>query len=560
MKRALPWALLGVLGVLVCWATLDLQTGSLHVPHGNGKLPKVPFRSWMDTWFVVGALASLAFAKSIRAVGDPAALLTRGSQRAWMVGCSAVAFGLALAVHVFVARGLPLIEDESAYRYGAQLLAQGRLYADSLEPTRFFDNNFFVNDGKRYPQYFIGWPLILAPFLATGLGALANPVLLGLTVLPVMRRADALVGTTGGRLAGLLLATSPLAVLAAGTHLSHTATMCLLAWVADLTLRSRERAVPIGLHALIAVLFCWAFFIRPTTALGVGGPFLVVWLMHHRRDGRALASFVLPAAVLAMAFLAVNKAQTGSPTTVAYQAFKNYAVSNDYAFSTVQRNVTVTNFRFDLWRPLAIPLEGLVRMNLASFGWPMSLLFLPFAWFTPHVRPFVASFVGMFAIHSLLDATGMDLFGPVHVFEALLPLVVLSAVGIVWLEERGHAAVALMGGMMVAATLGYTPARVDNMLMTARTQSQVYGLTEGFENDVVFVPDRKFTRNCQSKQSRVRHNFRPENHPDLDDPVLWLNDLSADRDRAVLEQHFPTRRGWLLRWDRRTCTPRLEAL
>jgi len=38
------------------------------------------------------------------------------------------------------------------------------------------------NAGTFYPQYFLGWPALLAPFTVLGLPWLANPVYLMLTV------------------------------------------------------------------------------------------------------------------------------------------------------------------------------------------------------------------------------------------------------------------------------------------------------------------------------------------------------------------------------------------
>jgi hypothetical protein len=553
VARAWPWALVGLFAVAACWASLELETGTLHVSHGNGKLLRPAFRAWLASWSVLGGLAALAFARAWATV-DLDGWVRRGTDRAWTVGTALLAFALALAVHLGVNRGLPLIEDESSYRFSAQLLASGRLYAESIEPRAFFDNNFLVNDGRRYTQYFLGWPALLAPFLATGLGALANPLLLAATVPAVQGCIRRLVGSPWDRVGGLLLALSPLAVLGASTHLSHTATMALLAWVAWLATADHARGIrPVAL----AVVYCWAFFTRPTTTLGVGGPLLVAWLWRHRREPAAIAGFVLPSAAFAGLFLLVNQLQNGAPTLVAYQAYKAYAAANDFAYTTVQRNVDVANFRFDAWRVLGIPLEGLFRLNVASFGWPVGLLFLPLGVRHAAARPFTAAFIGMFAVHCLLEATGMDLFGPVHVFEALLPLVVLTAVGLAQVER--WPVLPLVAGLTTAGLLGYVPARLDNMAMNARAQAAVYALADGLERPVVFVRDRRFTRPCQSGTSRVRHNFRPMNHPDLDDPVLWLNDRGREANAALLAQRFGDRTGWMLRWDR-TCTPRLEPL
>jgi hypothetical protein len=572
---ALGWLVLAVwvaAGIVLVQHHLN---GGFPLEFGSGKLPRPGLRQSVGLWLFGGGVAAAALARALFLVVPPAAverIWGRGSDRAWMAGLSGLAFALALAVHVFVVRWLPLIEDESIYRYGADLLASGRLYAEGLpeDLRRSFANNFLVNADRRYPQYFIGWPLLLAPFRAVGLAGLANPVYFGLSVPAVFLLARRWLGASWARLAALLFATSPLAVLSGATGLSHTATMVLLLWTMVLAVRTGEPGdpvTPVG-NAAMAVLFCLAFFIRPTTAVGLAGPFLGLWLWRRlqQRDVVGVVAFAVPAAVMAAAFLGVNQLQNGSPTRVSYQAYIQHAHDTNLEFSTVKVKPTVANFRFDVWRFVGMPLEGLYRLAYAAFGWPLWLVFGAFGVGRPGMRLVGASLVGMFAVHAFLDVTGVDVFGPVHVMEAMLPLLFLTVAGLSALSTAdrpawvGRASLCFVAAVLVVSAALYVPARLQNIDAMARAQVATYDLTRGMDDAVVFVPDRKFVRPCQEPRIRVRHNFRPENHPDLTDPVLWLNDLGRRDNREVMRRLFPDRTAWLLRWDKAVCTPRLVAL
>lgn len=560
------WLAVSLVGILVAYA------GGLPLPHGTGRLPKPGFGAAVALWMLLGTPVALALARALYLGIPPGAigrLLDRGSDRAWLAGSAVLAGVLGTLVAYGIGRDLPLIEDESLYQLQAQLLGSGRLYVDSAPEAfrEFFHNNFLVNDGRRYAQYFVGWPLLLAPFVRLGVPGLANPTYLALTVPAVGLLARTVAGSRGARVAVLLFATAPLCVLAAGTRLSHVSEMFLVAWTAVLALSAREPGAPAWRSAAMGALFCEAFFVRPTTAVGLGGPFLLAWLGPAllRRDWRALAAFAVPVGLLAGAFLVVNQLQNGSPLLVAYQAYRRHAAATGFTYTTAKPDVVVANFRFDLWRVAGMPAEALYRLGYASFGWPIGLLLCAAAWRRRGTGVFFASAAGVIGVHCLLDSTGMDLFGPVHVMEAVLPLTVLLVAGLAALEEgrpswAGRAAACVVAACVALGLAGYAPTRAQNMAHVAAAQADVYALTAGLTDAVVFVPDRKFTHKCQSHALRMRHNFRPESDPDLADPVVWVNDLGNGRDAKLMAAMFPDRTGFLLRWRAKQCRPELVLL
>src|SRR5512137_2274580 len=99
------------------------------------------------------------------------ALEGRRPGRVPTLAVAVIVLSVVMLIRVYVLRESVGTDDENVYHFQAQILASGRLYAESLpESIRpFFDNQFVVNNGRWYGLYFIGHPLVLATFLKLGL-------------------------------------------------------------------------------------------------------------------------------------------------------------------------------------------------------------------------------------------------------------------------------------------------------------------------------------------------------------------------------------------------------
>lgn len=542
--------------------TLDL--GSVHLP--------MPLHiAFLAVWGVFGSFAAVALAYAIadrdwlRRALDAA----RGSaDRKWLIYGCAAAFLLPLSIRILVLRDMPLTDDESSYRFMAELLASGRLWAESPPLKIFFDRGQMINDGKLYAQYFLGWPMLMVPGVWLGFTGLMNPLYAALTVPPLYGMVRRQLGRAWAQLALLLYLSSPLLMIGAATELSHTSCVMALAYVAWFFGRTRDAGGWID-HAGLALAFSVAFFIRPQSALALGLPFLVLWLVARwrepeRRAARLLA-FALPALVMAGLFFAVNHLQTGSATKVAYQQALDYAQENDGQFvSDAQRwDVDVAHLRFD-----RSPVEalghvgiGLFRLNFALFGWPLSLFFVALAGSPRGTGPWWAG-VGLFlAAHLPATDAGIDSFGPVHYFELALPALVLSCVGVRRLARhvasRGDGEesrrwqllpLALVVALVMTSLAGYVPVRLKALGSMAENiempRDAVY--RAGLERAIVFAP-WPYAPNCRSYPTQFHVRFRPNNDPDLDNDVLWVNHLSVVENRQLMA-HFPDRLGYVMVW------------
>ena len=132
-------------------------------------------------------------------------------------------------IRVVTMRDSPVTDDESSYRFAAELLASGRLSVASPPMPVFFDNGFVVNDGRLYSAYFLGWPALLSIGVFVGLPALVNPVLSGLTTMLISKTAALRMGSPWGHVAAMFYLASPFVMVSAATQRSHTSSLFALA-------------------------------------------------------------------------------------------------------------------------------------------------------------------------------------------------------------------------------------------------------------------------------------------------------------------------------------------
>lgn len=565
--RALAGCLLA-LAVFWLWGILRLDGFELGL--GSHTLPTPRHARVLVLWMVTGSCAAGFLAAALQRRGAGARPLAAALSDRRFVLYAALLAGLVPALlRQWVLLDTPTTDDESAYRLAAQLLASGRLYMPSPPEKEFFDNLFLVNDGKLFTQYFLGWPALMVPGVRLGLEDWMNALYSALTVPPLFWLVRRYASSAAARLVTLCYLTSPMLMVGAGTALSHTSCLALLTWLFWVVVRAAD---PDGATAprwaAAAVLFSAAFFVRPLTALGIGLPLLLAlaggwWRARGRRLRLGLA-FAAPSFLFAVAFLAVNQAQSGHPLKPAYVRTVEYARENGLRFSAWDGHpeavpqgppdLQLTDPR----QRLRVQASALVRLNSSLYGWPFSLLLAALAWRRGARLPW--SVLGSFFLLNLpLKYSGIDLFGPVHYFEAALPLLVLTGVGADRLDalrlagagwrRKLPASGALVLACVLTALCGYTAVRLGAVREIAAATRTPWRLVEqaGIGRAVVFVKRPFVSYRCLTFPSRGWVNARPNNDPELENEVLWVNDLGLERDRAFLAR-FPDRTGFVSLW------------
>ena len=546
---------------------------------GSVDFPTPGFLTLAAFWIPIGGLSAALMTPAIAAcAGLPWTMRLRNEwialpDRRFLLWACLAGLVIPLAVRYFLLREAPLTDDEAAYRFGAQLLAKGRLWVPSPDMKIFFDQNFMINDGRLYPVYFLGWPALMVPGVWLGMPGVVNPLLSALTVLPLFGALAHFVGRSWARAGVLLFLTSPFIQVAAATQLSHTSCLMALTWCLWLYVRAtRDGARQID-HAAFAFAFAVAFCIRPQSAVPIGLPMLASWgltvlRMNAAGRWRAALAFAIPSATLAFMFLGTLWAQNGSPWRVGYARYGQYMLENKLRFTTFSPSdlTAIPGFDFSEVGPaLARTTTGLLRLNVDLFGWPSSLamLLLALPVFGRRTRLFWGMLSAYVALQFFQRDWGIDSFGPVHAFEMSLPIIALSIAGFENLSRyltrdetggvrpsfQGRAfAPALLAALIITAWLGFVPIRLQGVGQIARHLNTALDAPAraGIDRALIFS-SLPFAPPCGTSPSHFVF-FRPVNDPDLTNDILWVNHISLDQDRRLIEGLDGNRPGYLMRW------------
>jgi hypothetical protein len=511
---------------------------------------ELAFYVWYGLW---GSLAAAAFMLMFVQAGLAQALATRVERMLERRASLAVAFAAcAVCVAALWFRGAvlldqPVADDESTYLFEAQTLLQGRVI-NPLPPAHpMFQNQFVIlNSRGWYGKYPIGHPLLLAIGEGTGVRSAVVPVLGALCVWLAFALGSRLFGRRRAALGACLLLLSPQFVWTLGTQLSQpSSALCMLlgAWAmvrldADARLR----------WALLAgAAFGFGLLVRPMpTAL-----FLGVALLHHLVKTKALdlprpwrtrllQLVVLAgcASLFALALLAVNRMQAGSPLSSGYET-----VHSSYGLFENEHGEMANSLG-----------AALVRQNFWLFGWTLSLLFVPFA------RPsspilFWGLLAAEYAYRLAVPKTVVSTTGPIYMFEIVPLLALASADGAVRAAEvlrrlgserpRVWVLAFALASSLVALT-GFVPVQLRPASRSSALRARVYQeLAHRRAAYALVFADQL----VNSQRGETWAYFPPNPSPSFDDEVLFVRKPkgpgSARGAYAFWRKLFPQRRAFV---------------
>jgi hypothetical protein len=358
----------------------------------------------------------------------------------WLaVGLSLAGFLVTAWVTWHIFEAVPHIEDEIAYVWQANLLADGKLSMPSPEFPKSFLVPFVVDhEGLRFSKYPPGWPAALSIGVLLGLRAWVNPLLAGLGVWLTYRLGRRVFNPGVGLLAAALTLTSPFFLMNSGSLLSHPLSLVLAAgfawaWLAAFGPQPARRPWPPTLAAgllLIALLLT-----RPITAAAVALPFVLHGLVRLLRGNWEQRRRLLGVALAGLAGVALylywQYSLTGDPLLNPYTLWWPY---DKFGFGPGVGATETGHTLYNAWLNL--------RLNLFSgafdlFGWGgFSWLFLPFGvWVARRnvsARLLGSIFLSLVVVH-LAYWIGAALYGPRYYYESLFSLTIFSAAGIAWL-------------------------------------------------------------------------------------------------------------------------------
>ena len=355
---------------------------------------------------------------------------------------SMVAIAAAYLVSVRIYEQMPHIEDEMAYVWQAQVLAQGKVMLPSPADAKNFLVPFVVDyNGQRFGKYPLGWPLMLALGMLLHAQTWVNPILSGLGVWLTYLLGKKVFDERVALLSAALMAASPFFLMNSGSLLSHPWSLFLslafvLGWLDSF---DENKKLPAWLTASVAGLSLGVLAMtRPLTAIGVGLPFFVHGIILLIRGDKSTRFKVLTIGLLA-AFVAAlvplwQFAVTGDPMLNPYTLWWKY---DKIGFGEGFGRQAGGHSLHWAWVNLKVSFKAGWG---DFFGWGnASWLFLPFGVLAlgRNVRAWLAALVfPSIVLLYMAYWIGSDLYGPRYYYEGFFSLTLVSAAGMFWLAEH----------------------------------------------------------------------------------------------------------------------------
>jgi len=396
---------------------------------------------------------------------------------------------------------IPHIEDEFAYLWQAEVMADGQISQPSPETPKAFPFPFVVDhEGQRFAKYPPGWPAALSIGARVNIPWLVNSLLAGCSLWLIYRLGTKILGRGVGLLAEFLTLSSPMFLMLSGSLLSHTLSLCLA--LAFQRGASGEQRVP---EILILIAGAGSLGLlalaRPLTAVAVAFPFALhgIYLLARGKPGekKKLLILVLVTSGVASLLLIWQWTLGGSP-------FRNlYTLWWPYDRLGFGADIGVTESGHSLYWAIQN-----TRFNMSAgihdfFGWPyLSWLFIPFGLIVLCPRRDGKLVLAVFI--SLVIAYGMYwpgswLYGPRYYYEGLPSLAICSAAGVTWLggwmgnwrgtvRWRRLSVLGMAAFLVMLNLLFYIPARVWGMRgLYQITRRPMDALVEVAQEDALII-------------------------------------------------------------------------
>jgi hypothetical protein len=355
---------------------------------------------------------------------------------------SLVGFLAAALVTWRVFEAVPHLEDEIAYVWQANVLAQGKITIPSPPHEKSFLVPFVVDyQGERFGKYPLGWPVMLALGVLANARGLVNPLLSGLGVWLTYLVGKRVFGAPVGLLAAALTVVSPFFLMNSGSLLSHPLGLALsaafvLVWLKGFAEPGVLPRWPLTI--LAAVLLGALILTRPFTAVGVALPFALhgaYLFLFSRGDPARLRQLRLHLPVMALIILALASLHflwqylvTGDPFLNPYTLWWDY---DKVGFGPGHGHSEKGHTLRQAWVNTRYSLQVGAR---DLFGWgSYSWILLPFgAWAALRRRQawLVGVVFPVLVVLYLSYWVGADLFGPRYYYEGLFTLTIFSAAGL----------------------------------------------------------------------------------------------------------------------------------
>lgn len=438
---------------------------------------------------------------------------------------------------------IPHVQDSIAQLFHGNILAQGALVAPAPPwPPDFFNVlHMIINDGKWYSQYPPGHPILLAAGNLINAPWIINPLFGSFTIIAAYALGKEIFDETAGRIAAGLTLLSPFVFFMSSEFMNHTT--ALFFFVIFILYFAKSLRTGSLLHGLLAGgALGWLTHIRPYSAPALAAPFLLYgFVLMFKRWPEikfAVTGFAAAFSLFIGLLLAFNWATNGDPFLFGFQVLWGDKVQPGFGHSGWGETHTP-------FRGLQQMLSNLNGLNKYLFELPIPslLLVMPLFFSGKHNRwdyMLVASFA-LVTIAYFFYWFQDWCFGPRFLFEASVPLILITARGIqhfptLWNDvfgfrtERMKVRILSLGGLAFIFVVGL----VTNLPPHIQMYGQSYW---GVNADVIRTVEKMGIEKGVIFVKSYYGSVFPQNDPFLRSPVIYANDLAEDN--QIFMKRFP---------------------
>lgn len=467
---------------------------------------------------------------------------------------------LALLLNVVAYERHPHIPDEVVYLYHANYFAQGLITMPLPPVPDAFNMDLMLYEDQRwYCPVPPGWPLMLAVGSYLDVPWLINPLLAGLSILLAYALLRELFSQGMSRLILLLFALSPWQLFLAMSFMTHTFSLVttLLSALAVARMRRRKSLAWALLGGIALGVTSW---IRPLEGLAVALllGFWMLGLEGWKNKFKLIPVYVLSSLLVGAAILPYNRYLTGEPGNFPIMAYndKYYGEGSNALGFGPDKGLGWTTFD-------PFPGHGLIdviinnnlnlfQLNIELFGWSTGSLFLiAVLLVSGRMRRqdywMLSAVLMIIGLHCFYWFSGGPDFGARYWYLTILPLVVLSARGLLVLADDGQDAGASLTRLVsfgltlsLLATINFLPWRaIDKYHHYRNMRGDIPKLVRQYTigNDLVLIRGQRFP----DYMSAAAYND-PLLKPDS---TVYAWDRSPEIRRQLIEA-FPDRAVWLV--------------
>jgi hypothetical protein len=448
---------------------------------------------------------------------------------------------------------IPHVEDEFAYIWQAQVFARGQAFLPSPPHPKLLVVPFVVDyHGVRFSKYPPGWSLLLSLGILTGTASWVNSILAGLAIWLTFRLGQKIFDDPTALLAAGLMVTSPFFLLHSAEMGSHpwSLVLCLfltISWL-DLFFENKKATHPVNAPAWIKV---WVAGLslgllaltRPLTAIGVGIPFFMHGLTLLWRGEHTIRKQILSIGLITITIAALLPLWQYLLTGNLFQNLYALWWSYDRIGFGERIGTQPGGYNNLFWAFNNLGLS-LIEASYDVFGWKgLSWLFIPFGLWAVRGNKLIELVIGIPA-GLMLAYTIYWIGGARYYYEGLLSACLLSAAGILWLNNQSkkfgvlRAVIPLLILLLIGYNLTmYLPVRFDSMLNLypiSRAQQAPFMTNKAMAQTpaLVIVHAYKWT-DCAG--------LLPLQNPWLTTPFIFACDLSNSTE-TIGANDYPGRR------------------